>query len=143
MRISANDWIGAEGITPEEAVIIAQLLREHEVDIIDVSAGETAPDRAKPVFGRMFQTPFADQIRNEAHIPTIAVGNITDPDQVNSILTAGRADLVALGRPHLFDPVWTIRAAAEAGYRHIAVPSPYRLGQEQAVRNARSDTAKA
>ncbi|MCJ2182434.1 bifunctional salicylyl-CoA 5-hydroxylase/oxidoreductase [Novosphingobium sp. 1949] len=134
VRISATDWLGDDGMTPDEAVQIAALLREHGVDIVDVSAGETAPDRARPVYGRMFQTPFADQLRNEAKIPTIAVGNVTDPDQVNSILTAGRADLVALGRPHLFDPIWTQRAAVHAGLDTGDVPFAYRLGQQQALR---------
>lgn len=137
VRISATDWVGDSGITPDDAVAISAMLREHGVDIIDVSSGETAPDTGSPVFGRMFQTPFSDRIRNEAKIPTIAVGNVTDADQVNSILTAGRADLVAIGRPHLFDPIWTMRAAADAGQAFDAVPSPYRLGAEQAMRNAR------
>ncbi|KQM18355.1 bifunctional salicylyl-CoA 5-hydroxylase/oxidoreductase [Novosphingobium sp. Leaf2] len=142
VRISANDWIGDAGITPAQAVDIARMLRGIGVDIIDVSAGETAPG-ARPVYGRMFQTPFADQIRNEAHVPTIAVGNIADADQVNSILTAGRADLVALGRTHLFDPVWTLRAAAQAGFAEQAVPEPYRIGQAMALRAAHKQTEGA
>jgi anthraniloyl-CoA monooxygenase len=136
VRISANDWVGEAGVTPAEAVEIARALRDAGVDIIDVSAGETAPE-ARPVYGRMFQTPFADQIRNEAQVPAIAVGNIADADQVNSILTAGRADLVALGRTHLFDPAWTLRAAASAGYEEQPVPAPYRMGQAMALRAAR------
>ncbi|WP_285017280.1 bifunctional salicylyl-CoA 5-hydroxylase/oxidoreductase [Novosphingobium sp. fls2-241-R2A-195] len=136
VRISANDWVGEAGVTPAEAVEIARLLREAGVDIVDVSAGETAPE-GRPVYGRMFQTPFADQIRNEAGVPTIAVGNIADADQVNSILTAGRADLVALGRTHLFDPVWTLRAAASAGYEEQPIPAPYKLGQQMAMRAAK------
>lgn len=136
VRISANDWVGEAGVTPGEAVEIARALKAAGVDIVDVSAGETAPE-ARPVYGRMFQTPFADQIRNEARVPTIAVGNIADPDQVNSILTAGRADLVALGRTHLFDPVWTLRAAASAGYEEQPVPAPYKVGQAMAMRSAR------
>jgi len=131
VRISANDWVGEAGITPADAVAIAKAFKAAGVDIIDVSAGETAP-RARPVYGRMFQTPFADQIRNEAHIPTMAVGNITQADQVNSILMAGRADLVAVGRPHLVDPSWTLRAAAQAGEDGQFVPAPYALGQAQA-----------
>ncbi len=137
VRISAHDWVGEAGVTPAQAVEIARRLAAAGVDLIDVSAGETAP-QAKPVYGRMFQTPFADQIRNEAKVPVIAVGNIADADQVNSILAAGRADLVALGRPHLFDPVWTMRAAAQAGEESQAVPSPYRLGWQQALRQARA-----
>jgi anthraniloyl-CoA monooxygenase len=143
VRFSANDWVGADGITPGDAVIIAAMLRDHGADIIDVSAGETSPT-ALPVHGRMFQTPFADRIRNEAHVPTIAVGNISDADQINSILAAGRADLVALGRPHLFDPVWTLRAAASAGHLEQAVPPPYRLGFAQALRaGQRTDAVHA
>ncbi|MDO7835541.1 bifunctional salicylyl-CoA 5-hydroxylase/oxidoreductase [Sphingobium sp. HBC34] len=137
VRLSAHDWVGQAGITPGEAAEIARRLKGVGVDLIDVSAGETAPD-ARPVYGRMFQTPFADQIRNEAKVPVIAVGNISDADQVNSILMAGRADLVALGRPHLADPVWTLRAAAQAGDDTQFVPPAYRLGQAQAVRNART-----
>ncbi len=136
VRISANDWIGEAGVTPAEAVEIARRLKAQGVDLIDVSAGETAPE-ARPVFGRMFQTPFADQIRNEAQIATMAVGNITDADQVNSILAAGRADLVALGRPHLADPAWTLRTAAQAGHEAQFVPPAYAPGQQQALRNAR------
>jgi len=137
VRLSANDWVGTAGITPVEATEIARRLKAIGVDLIDVSAGETAPE-ARPVYGRMFQTPFADQIRNEAKLPVMAVGNIVDADQVNSILMAGRADLVALGRPHLADPVWTLRAAAQAGDDTQFVPPPYRPGQQQALRNARA-----
>lgn len=143
VRISANDWVGDAGVTPADAVEIARALREQGVDIVDVSAGETAP-QGRPVYGRMFQTPFADQIRNEAGVPTIAVGNIADADQVNSILTAGRADLVALGRTHLFDPVWTLRAAAAAQFSEQPVPSPYKTGMAMALRAAKqADSARA
>jgi anthraniloyl-CoA monooxygenase len=133
VRISANDWVGEAGITPREAVLIAAALRDAGADLIDVSAGETAPD-ARPVYGRMFQAPFSDRIRNEAGCATIAVGNIFEADHVNSILAAGRADLVALGRPHLADPAWTMRAAAQAGYSGQAVPPAYVLGQAQLAR---------
>lgn len=136
VRISANDWVGEAGVTPAEAVEIARRLKAAGVDLIDVSAGETAPT-ARPVFGRMFQTPFSDQIRNEAQVATMAVGNITDADQVNSILVAGRADLVALGRPHLADPAWTLRTAAQAGHEAQFVPPAYAPGQQQALRSAR------
>ncbi|KQZ76571.1 salicylyl-CoA 5-hydroxylase [Sphingopyxis sp. Root214] len=135
VRISANDWMGEKGIQPSDAVEIARRLKAAGVDLIDVSAGETAPG-ARPVYGRMFQTPFADQIRNEAHVPVIAVGNISDADQVNSILMAGRADLVAIGRPHLVDPAWTQRAAAAAGYERQSVYPAYVFGQQQALRTA-------
>lgn len=133
VRISANDWVGDEGVTPDEAVQIAMMLKAAGADLIDVSAGETAAS-ARPVYGRMFQTPLADHIRNAAQIPVIAVGNIVDADQVNSIVTAGRADLVALGRPHLADPVWTLRAAAACGDEGQFVPPPYIPGQQQALR---------
>ena len=132
VRISANDWVGEAGVTPDEAVEIAAAFRKAGADIIDVSAGETSAS-ARPVYGRMFQTPFSDQIRNEAGCPTIAVGNIYEPDQVNSIIAAGRADLVALGRPHLADPSWTMRAAAMAG-QDIHTPPAYALGQAQLTR---------
>jgi len=133
VRISANDWVGEAGVTPQEAVEISSRLKKIGVDIIDVSAGETDPT-AKPVYGRMFQTPFADRIRNEAGIPTIAVGNITDADQANSIVTAGRADLVAIGRPHQVEPAWTIHAAAAAGYQGLSIPPAYQTGWQQLVR---------
>lgn len=133
VRISANDWLGEAGIQPADAVKIAAALAGAGVDIVDVSSGETSAN-AKPVYGRMYQTPLSDEIRHEAKVPTIAVGNITDVDQVNSILAAGRADLVALGRPHLADPAWTLHAAAAAGYSGLAVHSAYRLGQDQLLR---------
>jgi anthraniloyl-CoA monooxygenase len=111
VRISANDWMGDQGVTPDEAVEIGRAFAEAGADLIDVSAGQTWAD-CQPIYGRMFQTPFADQIRNEARVRTMAVGNIYESDHVNSILAAGRADLVALARPHLVDPMWTLRAAA-------------------------------
>ncbi|MCL4152945.1 UNVERIFIED_CONTAM: hypothetical protein GTU68_054824, partial [Idotea baltica] len=110
VRISANDWVGDEGVTPDEAVEIARMFRGAGVDLVDVSAGQTTPT-AKPVYGRMFQTPFSDRIRNEGGLPTMAVGNIFEADHANSILMAGRADLVAVGRPHLADPCWTFHEA--------------------------------
>ncbi|UNK80377.1 bifunctional salicylyl-CoA 5-hydroxylase/oxidoreductase [Sphingopyxis granuli] len=134
VRISATDWMGDAGVTPDEAVLIAEAFRAAGADLIDVSAGQTWAD-CKPVYGRMFQTPFADQVRNEARVSTMAVGNIFEPDHVNSILAAGRADLVALGRPHMIDPMWTLRAAAQHDYRGAAVPSPYLNGMSQLARN--------
>ena len=98
--------------------------------MIDVSAGQTSK-RAKPVYGRMFQTPFSDRIRNEAGIATLAVGNIYDADHINSILMAGRADLVCLARPHLANPYWTLHAAADLGYEGLAWPKPYWPGRDQ------------
>ncbi len=133
VRISANDWVGDEGVTPDEAVEIAKMFAAAGADIIDVSAGQTSTD-AKPVYGRMFQTPFSDRIRNEAGLATMAVGNITEADQVNGILLAGRADLVALARPHLADPYWTLHAAVAAGDTGAHWPNPYLAGRDQALR---------
>ncbi len=135
VRISANDWVGEEGVTPEEAVLIAQAFSDAGADIIDVSAGQTST-LAQPVYGRMFQTPFSDRIRNEANIATMAVGNIYEPDHVNSILMAGRADLVCLARPHLADPYWTLHAGTQIGDRHAHWPLPYEAGRDQLWRNA-------
>jgi anthraniloyl-CoA monooxygenase len=131
VRISANDWMGDEGITPEDAVEIARAFSSAGADIIDVSAGQTTR-QARPVYGRMFQTPFSDRIRNEAGIATMAVGNIYEADHVNSILMAGRADLVCIGRPHLADPYWTLHAATALGDRHAHWPDPYLAGRDQA-----------
>jgi anthraniloyl-CoA monooxygenase len=143
VRISANDWMGDLGVTPDEAVAIGRAFAEAGADLIDVSAGQTWAD-CTPVYGRMFQTPFADQIRNEGRVATMAVGNIYESDHVNSILAAGRADLVALARPHLVDPMWTLRAAAAADYRGIHVPPQYLGGMAQLARNlAREAELKA
>jgi len=133
MRISANDWVGAEGIEPPDAVAISRMLQEAGVDICDVSAGQTSVN-ARPVYGRMFQTPFSDRIRNETGMATMAVGNIFEPDHVNSILMAGRADLVCLARPHLADPYWTLHAAAKLGDRSEIWPQPYYAGRDQLYR---------
>jgi anthraniloyl-CoA monooxygenase len=130
VRISANDWVGPDGITPQDAVEISRILVEAGVDLIDVSAGQTS-QRAKPVYGRMFQTPFSDRIRNELGVATLAVGNIYDADHVNSILMAGRADLVCLARPHLANPYWTLHAGADAHYEGTAWPKPYWPGRDQ------------
>ena len=142
VRISANDWVGRHGITPEDAVAIARLLQTAGVDIIDVSAGQTS-EAARPVYGRMFQTPFSDRIRNETGMATIAVGNIYEPDHVNSILMAGRADLCCLARPHLADPYWTLHAAARLGVLGATWPKPYLAGRDQLHRlTARADPAE-
>jgi len=133
VRISANDWVGDAGVTPTDAVDIARAFSAAGADIIDVSAGQTTP-AAKPVYGRMFQTPFSDRIRNEAGIRTMAVGNIYEPDHANSILMAGRADLVCLARPHLADPYWTLHAAAELGDTGAIWPKPYLNGRDQLLR---------
>jgi anthraniloyl-CoA monooxygenase len=130
VRISANDWVGDAGVTPAEAVTIAEMFSAAGADIIDVSAGQTST-KARPVYGRMFQTPFSDRIRNEARIATMAVGNIYEPDHVNSILMAGRADLVCLARPHLADPYWTLHAAVALGDEQCPWPLPYLAGRDQ------------
>jgi len=132
VRISATDWV-AGGIDGDEAVRIAQAFHGAGADIIHVSAGQTTPE-ARPVYGRMFQTPLSDRIRNEGGVPTIAVGNITEADQVNSIIAAGRADLCALARPHLADPNWTLHAAAQLGYTPQPWPVQYLTGKEQLER---------
>ncbi len=133
VRISANDWVGDAGIQPEDAVEIARLLQQAGVDICDVSAGQTSI-AARPVYGRMFQTPFSDRIRNETGMATMAVGNIYEHDHVNSILMAGRADLVCLARPHLADPYWTLHAAAALGDLNERWPNPYLPGRDQLYR---------
>ena len=142
VRISATDWVGQSGITGEDAVMIAKMLKEHGCDLIDVSAGQTTPD-AKPVYGRMFQTPFAEQVRNEAGIATVAVGNITTADQVNTIVAAGRADLVALARPHLTNPHFTLDASALYGVRAQRWPVQYNSGKDQAFRLAERAKSEA
>ena len=132
VRISATDW--AEGsVTADEAVAIARAFVDAGADIIHVSTGQTTAD-AKPVYGRMYQTPYSDMIRNEARVPTIAVGNITEADQVNGIIAAGRADLCALARPHLVDPFWTLHAAAQLGYTAQHWPLQYLTGKRQLER---------
>jgi anthraniloyl-CoA monooxygenase len=129
VRLSAVDWAPG-GNTPSDAVAIARLFKDAGADLIDVSSGLTTR-QAQPVFGRMFQTPFSDLIRNEVGIATMAVGNISDPDEVNTIIAAGRADLCAIGRPHLADPQWTRRAAAQFGFEAPPGPEQYRPGYDQ------------
>ena len=133
VRISAHDWAEG-GNTPDDAVEIARLFRAAGADLIDVSSGQTTR-LAQPVYGRMYQTPFADRIRNETGIATMAVGAIFEPDHVNSILMAGRADLCALGRPHLADPYWTLHAAAQLGVADAPWPVQYLSGRAQLERN--------
>ncbi len=137
VRISATDWIDG-GITAADSVLVAKAFHEAGADLIHVSTGQTTPE-AKPVYGRMFQTPYSDRIRQEAGVPTIAVGNITEADQVNAILAAGRADLVALGRPHLADPAWTLHAAAAQGYAAQWWPVQYGDGKRQLTRILRRE----
>ncbi|PIT04445.1 salicylyl-CoA 5-hydroxylase [Bradyrhizobium nitroreducens] len=137
VRISATDWAEG-GITGDDAVAIARAFAEAGVDLVDVSTGQTVRD-AQPVYGRMFQTPFSDQVRNEARVATMCVGNITTADQANTILAAGRADLVALGRPHLVDPFFTMRAAAWYGAKDAYCPPQYLPGMDQIFRNSVRD----
>ncbi|RKR03758.1 bifunctional salicylyl-CoA 5-hydroxylase/oxidoreductase [Maricaulis maris] len=136
VRLSATDWVTGQGIDGDDSVAVARAFRELGADLIDVSAGQTSP-AARPVYGRMFQTPFSDQIRNSLDCATMAVGNIYETDHVNSILAAGRADLVALARPHLLDPNWTLRAAAELAWKGVDVPPQYLAGFDQLARNLR------
>jgi len=141
VRISATDWVDG-GVTGDDAVEIARAFVAAGADIVHVSTGQTSVD-ARPVYGRLYQTPFSDQIRNEAGVPTIAVGNITDADQVNAIIAAGRADLCALARPHLVDPFWTLHAAAELGYKEQYWPSSYLTGRRQLERRLAQARAAA
>jgi len=133
VRISAHDWAPG-GNSPDDAVVIARLFGGAGADLMDVSSGQTTR-QAAPVYGRMYQTPFADRIRNEAGIATMAVGAIYEPDHVNSIVMAGRADLCAIGRPHLADPCWTLHAAAQLRYRDMPWPKQYLSGKAQLERN--------
>jgi anthraniloyl-CoA monooxygenase len=137
VRISATDWEDG-GLTGDDAVEVARAFAEVGCDLIDVSTGQTTAD-AEPVFGRMFQTPFSDQIRNEAGLATMCVGAITTADQVNTIIAAGRADLVALARPHLVDPYFTIKAAAWYDAPAIHCPPQYLAGKDQIFRNSARD----
>jgi len=142
VRLSATDWIEDEGLTGEDAVQIARMLKEHGCDLIDVSTGQTSPD-SRPVYGRMYQTPFAEQIRAEVGMPTMAVGAITSADQVNTILASGRADLVALARPHLADPHFTLKAAAEYEVDDCVWPVQYLSGRQQLLSSVKKAKAEA
>jgi anthraniloyl-CoA monooxygenase len=146
VRISATDWVEG-GLSGEDAVEIARVFKAHGCDLIDVSTGQTDP-ASKPVYGRMYQTVFSEQIRNEAGIATMAVGAITSADQVNTIVASGRADLCALARPHLADPSFTLRAAAEYAAMGYAVegvswPQQYLPGKQQLEALARRAQAEA
>lgn len=129
VRISAHDWVEG-GITPGDAVEIARAFKDAGADMIDCSSGQVSAQQ-KPVYGRMFQTPFADRVRQEAGIATMAVGAISEADHVNSVIAAGRADLCAVGRPHLANPAWTLQEAARIGYRAQAWPATYQAGKSQ------------
>ena len=133
VRISAHDWTEG-GITPLDAVEIAKAFKAAGADLIDCSSGQVTK-KEKPVFGRMFQTPFADQIRNEAGIATMAVGAIFEADNVNTIIAAGRADLCAVARMHLVNPAWTLLEAAKIGYKNVTWPKQYISAKVQIERN--------
>ena len=141
VRISAHDWVDG-GNTPDDAVEIARAFKAAGADMIDVSSGQVSKDE-KPVFGRMFQTPFSDRIRNEAGIATIAVGAISEADHVNSIIAAGRADLCAVARPHLANPAWTLTEAAKIGYFDVTWPKQYAAAKSQLERNLERERAMA
>lgn len=130
VRLSAVDWVPEHGLDISDSIRIARMLKAHGCDIVDVSAGQTSAN-AKPAYGRMFQTPFADAIRQEAGIATMAVGAITTADQVNTIVASGRADLCVLARPHLADPYFTLHAAAEYDWTGIHWPPQYHAGRDQ------------
>ncbi|MGW4566149.1 bifunctional salicylyl-CoA 5-hydroxylase/oxidoreductase [Streptomyces sp. NPDC004561] len=141
VRISATDW-AAGGTTAEDAVLIARAFAAHGADAIDVSTGQVVAEE-RPEFGRSYQTPFADRIRHEVGVPVIAVGAISSWDDVNSLILAGRTDLCALARPHLYDPHWTLHAAAEQGYEGPGAgwPAPYRAGSRR-PQTGRTDAPK-
>ena len=132
VRISAHDWVPG-GNTADDAVLMARMFKQAGCDFIDVSSGQTSRS-AKPVYGRMYQTPFSDRIRNETGIRTIAVGAISEADHANSIIAAGRADLCALARPHLADPAWTLHQAAKLQVRATSWPKQYLSGRDQLYR---------
>lgn len=139
VRLSCHDWFPG-GNTADEAVALAQLFKAAGADIIDCSSGQVVRDQ-KPVYGRMWQTPFADRIRNEVGIPTVAVGSIFEADHVNMVIAAGRADLCAVARPHLADPAWTLHEAAKIGFDAIAWPPQYLSGRAQYLANQKKHAA--
>ena len=133
VRISASDW-AEQGLDEQGLIDIARAFKDAGADLLDLSSGQTVPWQ-RPVYGRMWQTPFSDLVRNIVGLPTIAVGNIYEPDHVNSIVAAGRADLCAIARPHLAEPGWTLHAAAAQGYREQWWPEPYLSAKSQLERN--------
>ena len=141
VRISAHDWVEG-GITPDDAVAIARAFKAAGADLIDCSSGQVSKQQ-HPVYGRMYQTPFADRIRNEAGIATIAVGAIFEADHVNGIVAAGRADLCAIARPHLANPAWTLNEAARIGFTQLEWPKQYRSAKAQLERNLERERSMA
>jgi anthraniloyl-CoA monooxygenase len=135
VRLSCHDWFPG-GNTADDAVAIARLFKAAGADLIDCSSGQVVAGQ-QPVYGRMWQTPFADRIRNEVGIPTVAVGAIFEADHVNMVIAAGRADLCAVARPHLADPAWTLHEAAKIGHEAIAWPVQYDSGRRQYETNLR------
>ncbi|HEX6000857.1 MAG TPA: bifunctional salicylyl-CoA 5-hydroxylase/oxidoreductase [Hyphomicrobiaceae bacterium] len=129
VRLSCHDWAEG-GNTPADAAIFASFFKDAGADLIDCSSGQVWHDQ-KPVYGRLYQTPFADKIRNEVGIATVAVGAIFEADHANSIIAAGRADLCALARPHLADPAWTLHEAARIGFHDVPWPKQYLSGKRQ------------
>jgi anthraniloyl-CoA monooxygenase len=140
VRISATDWAPG-GLPAEDLMALARMLKEAGCDLIDVSTGQTVPQQ-KPVYGRMYQAPFSDWVRNEVGIATLTVGAVTTADQVNTLIAAGRADLVALARPHLANPYFTLQASA--WYQHLPQhwPQQYLSGRDQAFRLAERERAE-
>ncbi len=141
VRLSACDW-AVGGLSESDVIVIAKALAAEGADILDISSGQTV-SLQRPVYGRMWQTPLADMVRNLAGIPTIAVGNIFEPDHINSIIAAGRADLCAIARPHLANPSWTLAAAAAQGYAEQWWPEPYLSAKSQLERAAERTAAAA
>ncbi|MBD8688726.1 MULTISPECIES: bifunctional salicylyl-CoA 5-hydroxylase/oxidoreductase [unclassified Rhizobium] len=141
VRLSCHDWTDG-GNTPEDAAIFARMFKDAGADLIDCSSGQVSKEE-KPVYGRLFQTPFSDKIRNEIGVPTIAVGAISEADHANSIISAGRADLCAIARPHLADPAWALHEAAKIGLKSVTWPKQYMSAKYQYEANLdRATTAK-
>ena len=139
VRISAADWAPG-GLSGEDLMAMTRMLKEAGADLIDCSTGQTVPHQ-RPVYGRMFQAPFADWVRNEVGVATMTVGAITTADQANTLIAAGKADLVALGRPHLTNPYFTLQASAWYQDANQFWPPQYLSGRDQAYRNAVRDRA--
>jgi anthraniloyl-CoA monooxygenase len=127
VRISASDWVERGGITEEDVLLLARALAEHGADVLDVSSGQTTPE-GKPPYGRAWMTHLSDMVRNVARVPTMTVGGITSADDVNTVLAAGRADLVVLARAHLADPYFTLHAAQDQGVE-VDWPAQYFMGK--------------